>query len=76
MAALPGGGADRAGEHWSLVEKARSEAPGDYAEALRRALVPSTPAEIERARAMARRFDWSVIVPRIRRVYERVLGIA
>jgi hypothetical protein len=37
-------------------------------------LVPATPDEIARARAMARRYDWSVMVPRIRRVYEDAIG--
>jgi len=75
VAALPGDGADRSGEHWTLVERAASESPADYAEALRRALVPSTAADVARARAMARRFDWSVIVPRIRGIYDQVLGL-
>jgi phosphatidyl-myo-inositol alpha-mannosyltransferase len=75
VAALPGAGTDRAGAHWSLAEMARSESAADYADALRRALVPSTPAEVGRARAMAREFDWAVIVPRIRAVYDRVLAM-
>jgi phosphatidylinositol alpha-mannosyltransferase len=76
VAALPGEGTSRAGEHWSLAEMARSETPEDYAEALRRALAPSTPESVARARAMARRYDWSVMVPRIRRVYDEALGVA
>jgi phosphatidylinositol alpha-mannosyltransferase len=76
VAALPGEGTSRAGEHWSLAEMARSEAPEDYAEALRRALAPSTPESVAGARAMARRYDWSVMVPRIRRVYDEALGAA
>ena len=73
VAALPGEGTSRAGEHWSLAEMARSETPADYAEALQRALVPQTPDGADRARAMARRHDWSVVVPRIRRVYDEAL---
>ena len=41
---------------------------------LRRALAPSTPDQAARARAMARRHDWSVVVPRIRRVYDEALA--
>jgi phosphatidylinositol alpha-mannosyltransferase len=74
VAALPGEGTSRAGDHWSLAEMARSETPEAYAAALQRALAPATPDEVARARAMARRYDWSVIVPRIRRVYEDALG--
>jgi phosphatidylinositol alpha-mannosyltransferase len=73
VAALPGAGTGRAGDHWTLVEMARSEAPADYADALGRALEPATPAGIIQARNMARRYDWSQIVPKIRRVYEQVL---
>jgi hypothetical protein len=50
-----------------------SETPEAYADALRRALAPSTPQTVARARAMARRYDWSVMVPQIRRVYEEAL---
>jgi glycosyltransferase involved in cell wall biosynthesis len=74
VAALPGEGTGRAGEHWSLAEMARSDAPTDYAEALQRALEPSTPETIARARAMARRHDWRVVVPRIRLVYDEALA--
>jgi phosphatidylinositol alpha-mannosyltransferase len=74
VAALPGEGTSRAGDHWSLAEMARSETPEAYAEALERALAPTTPDVVARARAMARRYDWSVMVPRIRRVYEDALG--
>ena len=74
VAALPGEGTSRAGDHWSLAEMARSETPEAYADALQRALVPSTPDAAARARAMARRHDWSVVVPRIRRVYDEALG--
>ena len=49
---------------------ARSETPEAYADALQRALAPSTPDSVARARAMAQRYDWSVVVPRIRRVYD------
>jgi phosphatidylinositol alpha-mannosyltransferase len=70
VAALPGEGTSRAGDHWSLAEMADGEAPASYAAALRRALVPATPESVARARAMARRHDWSVVVPRIRRVYD------
>jgi phosphatidyl-myo-inositol alpha-mannosyltransferase len=74
VAALPGEGTSRAGEHWSLAEMARSDTPAAYAEALRRALVPPTADSVSRARAMARRYDWSVVVPRIRRVYDEALA--
>ncbi|HEX3644519.1 MAG TPA: glycosyltransferase, partial [Vicinamibacterales bacterium] len=73
VAALPGEGTSRAGEHWRLAEMSRSEAPEDYAEALQRALAPSTPDQVARARTMARRHDWGVIVPRIRGVYDEAL---
>ncbi len=76
VAALPAGGADRAGAHWALANMARSDSAADYAEVLDRSLEPSTPAEIARAREMARRFDWRGIVPRIRQVYEQALGHA
>lgn len=76
VAALPGEGTSRAGEHWSLTEMARSETPEAYAEALQRALEPATPDWVARARAMARRHDWSVVVPRIRRVYDEAMGKA
>ena len=49
VAALPGEGTSRAGEHWSLAEMAPSDTPDAYADALQRALVPSTP-ESGRAR--------------------------
>jgi glycosyltransferase involved in cell wall biosynthesis len=74
VAALPGEGTSRAGEHWSLAEMAESEAPDAYAAALQRALAPATPDTIARAHAMARRYDWSVMVPRIRRVYDEAIG--
>jgi len=73
VAALPGEGTSRAGDHWSIAEMAASETPEAYADALRRALVPSTPDAIARARAMALRYDWSVMVPKIRRVYDEAL---
>ena len=76
VAALPGQGTERAGDHWSLVEMARSEKVEDYADALRRALVPITPAEVASATNKAREYDWSRIVPRIRRVYEEVVANA
>jgi phosphatidyl-myo-inositol alpha-mannosyltransferase len=74
VAALPGEGTSRAGDHWSLAEMARSEDVEAYADALQRALVPATPEAVARARAMARRHDWSVVVPRIRRVYDEALA--
>jgi phosphatidyl-myo-inositol alpha-mannosyltransferase len=74
VAALPGEGTSRAGDHWSLAEMARAETAGAYADALQRALAPATPADAARARAMARRHDWSVVVPRIRRVYDEALA--
>jgi phosphatidylinositol alpha-mannosyltransferase len=69
VAALPGEGTTRAGDHWSLTEMAPSETPDAYAAALARALVSPTKAYISQARAMARRYDWSRIVPKIRQVY-------
>ncbi len=74
VAALPGEGTSRAGDHWSLAEMARGDTPEAYAEALQRALAPAAPAHAARARAMARRHDWSVVVPRIRRVYDEALA--
>ena len=73
VAALPGEGTSRAGDHWTLAEMAASDTPEAYAAALQRALVPSAPETVARARAMARRHDWSVVVPRIRRVYDEAL---
>ena len=73
VAALPGEGTDRAGRHWALAEKACSESPADYADALRRALIPRTPEYVAEAQAMARSYDWSVIVPKIRQVYDEAL---
>lgn len=74
VAAIPGEGTTGAGAHWSLAHVARSCSPEDYAEALRRALVPPTAEFARRARDMAQAHDWSRIVPRIRRVYEEALG--
>ena len=74
VAALPGEGTQGAGRHWSLTNMARSCDPQDYADALRRALVPPTADYIARARDMARAHDWSRIVPRIRRVYDEAVG--
>ncbi len=76
VAALPGQGVAQAGDHWSLVEMAAAKTPGAYAESIRRALVAPTPKYIADARQTARRYDWSVIVPRIRRVYDEALGRA
>jgi phosphatidylinositol alpha-mannosyltransferase len=73
VAALPGEGTTRAGDHWSLTEMARSESAQDYADALRRALTAPAGDYAARARDMARRYDWSVIVPQIRRVYDEAL---
>ncbi len=73
VAALPGEGTARAGDHWSLAEMAHSETPGAYAAALERALAPPTHDYVTRARAMARRYDWSRIAPRIRQVYTEAL---
>ena len=74
VAALPGEGTSRAGDHWSLAEMARAETPQAYADALQRALAPATPATVAAAQAMARRHDWSVVVPRIRAVYDDALA--
>ncbi len=76
VAALPGEGTSGAGEHWSLAKMARSDSPEDYADALQRALAPPAPEAVARARAMARRHDWRLIVPQIRRVYVDALGAA
>jgi phosphatidylinositol alpha-mannosyltransferase len=73
VAALPGEGTTRAGDHWSLAEVAQSETPEAYAAALERALAPPTEPYVTGARAMARRYDWSRIVPRIRQVYLEAL---
>ena len=73
VAALPGEGTAHAGGHWALTEMARSESPSDYADALRRALVPVTPDYAAKAHEMARAYDWSRIVPRIRQVYDEAL---
>jgi hypothetical protein len=53
---------------------ATSDTADAYADALQRALAPSTLESVARARAMARRHDWSVMVPRIRRVYDEALS--
>jgi phosphatidylinositol alpha-mannosyltransferase len=74
VAALPGEGTSRAGEHWSLAEMAQAETADAYADAIERALAPTTPETVARARAMARRHDWSVVVPKIRRVYDEALA--
>jgi phosphatidylinositol alpha-mannosyltransferase len=74
VAAIPGEGTETAGEHWGLTEMAPSCRPEDYADALRRALVPPSRAFVTRAHDMARAHDWSRIVPRIRQVYEAALG--
>jgi len=73
VAGLPGEGTTRAGEHWSMVEMAESQSPQAYAAALRRALDARADDYESHARRMARRFDWSVIVPQIRRVYDEAL---
>jgi phosphatidylinositol alpha-mannosyltransferase len=59
---------------WMLAEIAASQTGAAFAEALERALAPAAPAAIERARAMARRYDWSEIVPRIRGVYDEAIA--
>ena len=74
VAAVPGEGTDRAGRHWTLTEMAASEAPTDYAEALRRALTPASADYVTRAQLMAQSYDWSLIVPQIRQVYDEALG--
>jgi len=74
VAAIPGEGIAHAGQHWALAEMAASQAPADFSAAILRALAPTAPDYVARARAMARRFDWSVIVPQIRRVYEAAVA--
>jgi glycosyltransferase involved in cell wall biosynthesis len=56
-----------------MVEMAESQSPQAYAAALRRALDARADDYESHARRMARRFDWSVIVPQIRRVYDEAL---
>jgi len=74
VAALPGEGTARAGDHWSLAELAQSDTPEAYAAALERALAPADQTYLADARAMARRYDWGRIVPRIRDVYGEALA--
>jgi phosphatidylinositol alpha-mannosyltransferase len=74
VAAIPGEGTREAGEHWHLATIAASDTPAAYAEALEQALTHSSPADVDRRRAMARRHDWSQVVPRIRRVYDQALA--
>lgn len=76
VAAIPGEGIRSAGEHWTLAEMAASQSPADLSAAILRALEPPPPDFVPRARAMARRFDWSVIVPRIRRVYDEAVRLS
>ena len=60
IAALPAEGpASWHDNQWSLAEIARSQSPDAYADSLRRALVPSSPDDTERARAMAQALRWS-----------------
>jgi phosphatidylinositol alpha-mannosyltransferase len=73
VAAIPGEGTSSAGEHWSLAEMAASTSAADLANAINRALAPAAPEYAARARIMARRFDWSAIVPQIRRVYDEAV---
>jgi glycosyltransferase involved in cell wall biosynthesis len=73
VAALPGQGIDRAGDHWSLAHIAAAETAESYAAALERALAPVEADYAARARAMAGRYDWSQIVPKIRTVYEEAV---
>jgi phosphatidylinositol alpha-mannosyltransferase len=75
VAAIPGEGTTTAGDHWSLAVMARSGTANDYADALRSALVPVTTEYSSAARAMARRHDWRVVVPRIRRVYDEAIAL-
>jgi phosphatidylinositol alpha-mannosyltransferase len=74
VAALRGEGTSSAGEHWSLVEMASAETPDAYAAALARVLTPAPEGYTARARAMAQRYDWSRVVPRIRDVYHEALS--
>lgn len=76
VAAIPGEGTESAGSHWALTQMARSFKPEDFADALRRALVPPSAAFLMRARETAQAHDWSQIVPRIRQVYDTALGAA
>ncbi len=74
VAAIPGEGSSKAGEHWSLAEMASSQSAADLSAAIARALAPTSLDYLSHARAMARRFDWGAIVPRIRRVYDDAVG--
>jgi glycosyltransferase involved in cell wall biosynthesis len=53
---------------------AQSETPEAYAAAIERALAPADQTYLADARAMARRYDWGRIVPRIRDVYGEALA--
>jgi phosphatidylinositol alpha-mannosyltransferase len=74
VAAIPGEGTASAGEHWALAHMAASESATDLSVAIAKALAPAAPDYGDRAHAMARRFDWSAVVPRIRRVYDEAVG--
>ena len=61
------------GDHWSLAEMARSETPPPMPRRCSERSCRRRRDTSRSARAMARRHDWSVVVPRIRRVYEDAL---
>jgi len=70
VAALPAEGpATWRGSHWSLAHIAHAQSAAALADALRRALQPSPPGYVEMAHALAQRYAWTEIVPRIKQVY-------
>jgi phosphatidylinositol alpha-mannosyltransferase len=70
VAAIPAEGTGGTSEPWTIAEMAASQSASDLSQAMARALTPQPGDYVARARAMARRFDWSEVVPRIRRVYD------
>jgi len=75
IAAVPWDPSGSAGEHWSLTTMARDRSPAAFAEAIETALGARTPPFLARAQAMAQRYDWSEIAPRVEAIYRRVLGM-
>jgi len=71
---FPGEGTSRAGEHWSLAEMRGRRRPGTTPTRCSARLRRRRRDQVARAQAMARRHDWSVVVPRIRRVYDEALA--
>ena len=75
IVALPALGMGAAGEHWATAVLARDETPKALAEAVLDTLSSDPTARIAEGRQIARRYDWSVIAPRVADVYRRVLGM-